>query len=82
MKDAMSEHPMSENHREAAERFKIAMELYEFGEAIMRQNLRREHSHSSEAEIEKLFLAWLHRRPGAEEGDAEGRPIPWPPLIR
>jgi hypothetical protein len=25
-----------------------------------------------------MLVAWLRDRPGAEHGDAAGRPIPWP----
>jgi len=57
-----------------AEALRTAFDLYEFGENVMRQNLRREHPGAGEAEIELLIREWLQRRPGAEEGDASGRP--------
>ncbi|HCF61524.1 MAG TPA: hypothetical protein DFS52_26455 [Myxococcales bacterium] len=67
--------PMIEQERqEIRERFELTMDLYELGEAMMRQNLRREHPEASEAEIEELLVAWLQKRPGAEYGDAPGRP--------
>ncbi|HMB55397.1 MAG TPA: hypothetical protein VKU40_18910, partial [Thermoanaerobaculia bacterium] len=49
-----------------------AAELWDLSEAIMRQNLRRRNPEASEEEIEDLFRAWLHERPGAEHGDASG----------
>ena len=55
-------------------RMKMAFDLYETAEAIMRQNLRRRFPDASEAEIERRLVSWLHRRPGAEHGDGIGRP--------
>lgn len=49
-----------------------AVELWDLSEQIMRQNLRRRNPEASEEEIEALFRAWLHERPGAEHGDASG----------
>jgi hypothetical protein len=69
---------MQEGASLAAERFRLALELFEAGEALKRQQLRREHPEASEAEIEALLVAWLRERPGAPHGDAEGRPVPWP----
>ncbi len=59
-----------------------ALDLHETGVALMRQNLRREHPQASEEEIEKLLVAWLHRRPGAEHGDAAGGVRPRLPAER
>ncbi len=55
-------------------RMKMAFDLYETAEAIMRQNLRRRFPNASEAEIERRIVSWLHHRPGAEHGDGIGRP--------
>ena len=55
-------------------RMKMAFDLYETAEAIMRQNLRRRFPDASETEIERQLVEWLHRRPGAEHGDGVGRP--------
>jgi hypothetical protein len=59
-----------------AERLRVALDLYEAGEQLMRQNLRRRHPDASEAEIAERLAAWLRERPGAEHGDAAGRPAP------
>jgi hypothetical protein len=59
-----------------AERLRIALDLHDAGVEMMRQNLRRRHPGASEQEIERLLVAWLHERPGAEHGDAVGRPRP------
>jgi hypothetical protein len=62
----------------AAERFELALELCELAERMLREKLRRAHPQRSEAEIEAMIDAWFMERPGAEHGDAEGRPIRWP----
>jgi Rv0078B-related antitoxin len=62
----------------AAERLRLALELFEAGESMMRERLRRDDPHADEAEIEARLVAWLHQRPGAENGDAAGRPVSWP----
>ena len=62
----------------AAERLRVALDLHDAGVEVMRQNLRRKHPTATEAEIERLVGRWLSERPGAEHGDAEGRPGTWP----
>ena len=68
---------MSERE-DAAERLRLAFDLFAAGEAMMRQNLRRRFPGASDREIEDHLLAWLAERPGAEHGDAAGRPGEWP----
>jgi hypothetical protein len=62
----------------AAENLRLTFDLCAAGEAIKRQQLRREHPDASDEVIEGLLIAWLQDRPGAPFGDAEGRPVPWP----
>jgi len=70
---------MDENELKAtSERLRLAFDLYEAGEAMMRQNLRREFPTASATEIESRLVTWLQHRPGAEHGDAVGRPGSWP----
>lgn len=69
---------MALDHAAAARRLQVALDLFEAGVAMMRQKLRREHPDWSEAEVEARLSAWLQERPGAEHGDAAGRPVPWP----
>lgn len=57
------------------EAFRVTLELFETGVALMRQNLRRAHPHDTDEEIERRLGAWLTDRPGAELGDAAGRPV-------
>jgi hypothetical protein len=60
------------------ERFRIALELFELGENMLRQRIRREQPDVSDAEVERMIREWLSRRPGAEHGDSPGRSVPWP----
>jgi hypothetical protein len=62
----------------AAQRFAMALELFEAGEAIMRQNLRRKFPDADEADIERRLGEWRSSRPGAPHGDAPGKPGGWP----
>jgi hypothetical protein len=57
---------------------RVALDLFEFGVDMMRQKLHRDAPQATEAEIHKQLVDWLHQRPGAELGDGEGRPAPWP----
>jgi hypothetical protein len=52
--------------------------MHAVAEAMMRQRLRREYPEADEAEIEARIITWLQERPGAESGDACGRPVAWP----
>ena len=63
---------------EAAARLRIALEMFETGVEMMRQNLRRAHPTFTDPEIEARLAAWLSERPGAEFGDAVGRRVAWP----
>ena len=62
----------------AARRFRTAMELFEAGVSMMRQDLRRRFPDADEEEIKTRLRQWLQERPGAEYGDCDGRPVPWP----
>jgi hypothetical protein len=56
----------------------LAIDLFDAGEALMRQNLRRAHPSARPEEIEARLEEYLRTRPGAEAGDAWGRPSGWP----
>jgi hypothetical protein len=58
----------------SAERIRLALDLFATGEALMRQRLRRLHPDWAEARLQQELMAWLRERPGAEAGDAQGRP--------
>lgn len=62
----------------AARRLSLALELAELGERMLRQRLRRTRPDATPEQIDDMVIAWRSRRPGAEDGDAEGRPVPWP----
>jgi hypothetical protein len=68
---------MATSSAEAAERMRVTLDLFELGEAMTRQRLRRKHPRATDAEIEVLIVEWLERRPGAEDGDADGHRVPW-----
>jgi hypothetical protein len=70
--------PAADARDQAAARLRVALEMFETGVQMMRQNLRRNHPTLSDAEIEARVTAWLWERPGAEFGDAIGRRVPWP----
>jgi hypothetical protein len=55
--------------------FRMALDLFQTGVDLMRQNFRRAHAEVADAEIERLLGAWLQERPGAEYGDCLGRPV-------
>jgi hypothetical protein len=59
----------------APDAFRTALDLFEIGIEVMRQNLRRAHPDASPQEVEERLLAWLHHRPGAESGDCPGRVV-------
>jgi hypothetical protein len=61
-----------------ADRMRIAFELHEFAEAMVRQRWLRRHPDATTEEAEAAVFAWLTKRPGAEHGDCEGRSIAWP----
>lgn len=57
-----------------ADAFRTTLDLFDTGLDLMRQNLRRSHPESGDADIERLLRDWLLDRPGAEFGDCPGRP--------
>jgi Rv0078B-related antitoxin len=52
--------------------------MFSTGVRVMEQNLRRRLSSASDEEIRAELERWLQERPGAEAGDAVGRPVAWP----
>lgn len=60
---------------EEAARLRAALDMFEDGVALMRENLRRAHPDASDEEIEALLRAWVRERPGAEHGDGVGRSV-------
>lgn len=67
---------MTQATEDRARGLRIAFDLFEAGEAIMRQNLRRRYPEASESEIEAKLIAWLRDRPSL--ADVPGfRRRPW-----
>lgn len=58
------------------DRLIATFEMLELGVDMMAANLRRRHPDASSEEIDRLLDAWLLERPGAEEGDGPGIPVP------
>ncbi|MGH9202908.1 MAG: hypothetical protein ACRD2A_16915 [Vicinamibacterales bacterium] len=61
--------------RSLPDAFRTALDLFDTGLTLMRQNLRRAHPDASDAEIEDRLQQWLCDRPGAELGDCSGRSV-------
>jgi len=59
----------------AGRRLEEALDLFDAAVLMTRERLRREQPHASEAEIGLLVSAWVQEHPGAEDGDADGRPV-------
>jgi hypothetical protein len=57
----------------AAERFRVALELFETGVELKRAALRRSHPGITPSRVEELLGEWLRERPGAPEGDGPPR---------
>jgi len=68
----------SDTAAKAAARLRTALELQETGIALQRQSLARRFPQDSEAEVTARLAHWLRDRPGAQQGDGEGRPVAWP----
>jgi hypothetical protein len=52
-------------HHEASTpggKLRAALEMFESGVALMRQNLRRRHPDASDEEIDRLLVEWLRTR--------------------
>jgi Rv0078B-related antitoxin len=57
-----------------AQRMRLALDMYEMGETLLRGRLRRERPTATSDDIDAEVRAWLLRRPGAVYGDSAGRP--------
>lgn len=57
-----------------AKRMRQAFDMFDAGVSLMRARLRRLHPGASDEQIDGLIRVWLRTRPGAEHGDAVGRP--------
>jgi hypothetical protein len=68
----------SEERGLAALRLRLALDMAATAEAMVRARLSREMPTAGVADIERQIVEWYGRRPGAEHGDATGRPFSWP----
>lgn len=70
--------PVDDRASSPGGRLAIALELADLAVAMVEQKLRRTHPDATPQEIAQRVRQWQRTRPGAEHGDAWGRPIPWP----
>jgi hypothetical protein len=63
--------------QDAATRLRLALDLFTTGEDMVRERMRRVHPDWTERQIDEAVGAWLRERPGAENGDGQGRPVAW-----
>ncbi|MBK9036807.1 MAG: hypothetical protein IPL61_37085 [Myxococcales bacterium] len=61
-----------------ADRLRLAFELIDLAERMLRQRLHRDHPDLTDAQLDARIDAWYLHRPGARDGDADGTPGPWP----
>ena len=61
-----------------AEGLRAALDLFDDAIEMLGTKLRRQQPPLTDDQIEDRINEWLHRRPGAELGDAEGRSAAWP----
>jgi len=59
-----------------AAQLRLGLQMADAGIRMMRLSLRRKHPGEPDDAIEARLAAWLQDRPGAEFGDAWGRPAP------
>lgn len=58
-----------------AERLRVALELFDLGERMMRSRLSRQHPEWTARQVRAAVEEWLRERPGAEFGDCPGTPV-------
>lgn len=56
------------------ERLRIALDLADVGEQMMRARLRRESPDATDEQLDAAVVRWLRHRPGAPHGDHPGPP--------
>lgn len=69
---------MLEVMSDAARKLEDALDLADIAEEMAELQFRRLHPQATEAEIEEMVEKWLADRPGARDGDAEGRIVTLP----
>jgi hypothetical protein len=69
---------MANDHRGgAADRIELALDLFDFGEEMFRQSLRRSELGITPADVDRRVAEWLRVRTGAAGGDGVGRVRSW-----
>ena len=77
--DALQSVPVASHDDICAERLRVALDLADLAERMLRAKLRRSLPDASDEQIEQRIDEWYLERPGARHGDADGRPGAWPP---
>ena len=62
----------------AGARLRLALDMHDFGVEMLWFALTRQHPKSNDSELTEMLNARMRIRPGAEFGDAVGRPGTWP----
>jgi hypothetical protein len=70
--------PTDASTETARDRLRVAFELIDVAERMLRRRLRRECPQLSDEALEDGIAEWYGQRRGAELGDAEGVPGQWP----
>ena len=65
----------SRNADAAGSRLRLALDMYNAGESLKLQALKRSHPNAEPAAIMARLRHWVRTRPGADDGDAAGRSI-------
>ena len=60
------------------ERLRLALDMHDFGVEMLWFAIKRENPGCSDSELVGILNARMRIRPGAEFGDAVGRPGTWP----
>lgn len=63
---------------DVAQRLRLALDLFDAGESMMRQTFKRRYPSDSVEEIETRVNLWLSDRPGAPIGDSSGQAVRFP----
>ena len=62
----------------AARRLEIALDLADLALEMYEAKIRREETGLSNEQVAERIVTWRRTRPGAEDGDGEGRSVTWP----
>ena len=64
----------------AARRLEIALDLADLAVEMYEMKVRREEPTLTSEQVAARVAGWRRSRPGAEDGDGQGRRVAWPRL--